>query len=182
MIELSEYLVYILPGTVVLVCLLFKFLYKTRNEEIILSRMNSQRRPESPNELSTIQSHSSSTTQSQRNEGNTSSVELDLPRLISRYHRHGSESVTIAPLHLPSSSRALPSASSSSYFDPPPPYPGYNTSTWINLSKLWNILGSLDINVNRLLLLEFKLALSKMWCKFILNINTYIQLMSWDGT
>ena len=128
-LETSEYLIYILPGTIVLVCLLFKFLYSTRNEDIILSRTNSQQHPESPNELSTIQSHSSSIPPSQTNESNSRNMELDPSHLISRYQRNVSEAVTIAPVHLPSSSQALPNASNSSYFDPPPPYPGFNTSS-----------------------------------------------------
>ena len=128
MLETSEYLIYILPGTIVLVCLLFKFLYRTRNEDIIPSRMNSQQHSDSPNELSTIQSHSSSIPPSQTNEGDPMNVELDPSHLISRYLRHVSEAVAIAPVHFPSSSQALPSTLNSLYLDPPPPYPGSNTS------------------------------------------------------
>ena len=123
--ETPKYLIFIFPGTVVLACLLCTLPRRTRNEDI----MNSQQRPESPNESSTIQSHSSSIPTSQTNEGNTRNLELDPPYSIARYQRHGSEAVTIAPVHFPSSSQALPSASYSSYLDPPPPYPGYNTSS-----------------------------------------------------
>ena len=161
-LETSVYLIFIFPGAILLSCLLFTLPRRQRDEDIIPSRINSRQRPESPNELSTIQSHSFSIPPSQTNESNTRNVELDPPYSIARYQRHGSEAVTIAPVHFPSSSQALPSASYSSYLDPPPPYPGYNTSSWINLSKLCNILGSLDGNVNRLLLLEFRLSLSKM--------------------
>ena len=170
-LETSEYLIYIFPGTIVLACLLFTLPRRTKNGNIILSRMNSQQHPESPNELSTIQSHSSSIPPSQTNESNSRNMELDPSHLISRYQRNVSEAVTIAPVHLPSSSQALPNASNSSYFDPPPPYPGFNTSSWIKLRKFCNILCSLDINVYRLLLLEFRLSLSKMAIKFIPKID-----------
>ena len=126
-LETSKYLIFIFPGTIVLACLLCTLPRRTRNEDVILSRMNSQQRPESPNEPSTIQSHSTSIPTSQTNEGNTRNLELDPPYSVSRYQRHGSEAVTIAPVHFPSSSQALPNALYSSYFDPPPPYPGYNT-------------------------------------------------------
>ena len=150
-LETSEYLIFIFPGAIVLACLLFTLPRRTRNENITLSRMNSQQHSESPNELSTIQSHSSPIPSSQTNERNPRNVEHNPSRSISRYQRHGSEPVTIAPVHFPSSSQALPTALNSSYFDPPPPYPGSNTSYWIHLSKLYNIVCSLDIDVNRLL-------------------------------
>ena len=128
-LETSQYVIFIFPGTIVLACLLCTLPQRTINEDIILSRMNSQQHPESPNELSTIQSHSSPIPSSQTNERNPRNMEHNPPRLISRYQRHGIEPVTIAPVHLPSSSQALPNALNSSYFDPPPPYPGSNPSS-----------------------------------------------------
>ena len=127
-LETSQYLIFIFPGAIVLSCLLFTLPRRKRDEDIIPSRINSRQRPESPNELSTIQSHSFSIPPSQTNESNTRNVELDPPYSIARYQCHGSEAVTIAPVHFPSSSQALPSISNSLYFDPPPPYPGSNTS------------------------------------------------------
>ena len=127
-IELSEYLIYVLPGTIVLVCLLFKFLYRTRNEDIILSGMNRQQREESPNELSAIRPHPSSIPPSQTNQGDARNVELDPPNLIARYLRHGSDAVAIAPVHDPCSSQALSSPSNSLYVDQPPSHLGSNTS------------------------------------------------------
>ena len=124
-LETLDYLPYIFPGTIVLAWLLCVLPHR----DIILSLMNSQRRPESPNEPSTIQSLSSSIPTSQTNEGNNGNVDLDPPHLIAQYQRHGSEAVTIAPVHYPFLSQALPNASNSSYYDPPPPYPGYNTSS-----------------------------------------------------
>ena len=160
-LETSQYLIFIFPGAIVLSCLLFTLPRRNRDEDIIPSRINSRQRPESPNELSTIQSHSFSIPPSQTNESNTRNVELDPPYSIARYQCHGSEAVTIAPVHFPSSSQALPSISNSLYFDPPPPYPGSNTSAWINLIEFCNMLDYLNINVRRFSLLEFRFNLSE---------------------
>ena len=123
-LENAYYVIYIFPGAIVLAWLLCVL----PQRDIILSLMNRQQRSESPNEPSTIQSHSSSIPTSQTNEGNNRNVELDPPDLIARYQRHGSEAVTIAPVHFPFSSQALLNASNSSYYDPPPPYPESDTS------------------------------------------------------
>ena len=90
--------------------------------------MNSGEHSDPPNELSPIQSHLSSMPPIQGNERTDRGISFDVPRLMTRYQHNGSEATTNVPVHSPSSLQSHLDAKKSFNSDPPPPYPGRDTS------------------------------------------------------
>ena len=90
--------------------------------------MNSEEHSEPPNELSPIQSHLSSMPPIQRNERTDRSISIDVPGLMTRYQYYASEARTSVPVHNPSTLQPPSDAINSFSSDPPPPYPGRDTS------------------------------------------------------
>ena len=126
--EPSVYWICLLSATPILSSLHFLFckcLSRTRGTP---SRMNSEEHSEPPNELSPIQSHLSSMPPIQRNERTDSGISFDVPRLMTRNQHYGSEATTTVPVHSPSSLQSHLDAINSFSSDPPPPYPGRDTS------------------------------------------------------
>ena len=90
--------------------------------------MNSEEHSEAPNELSPTESHLSSMPTIQRNERTDRGISFDVPRLMTRYQHNGSEATTTVPVHSPSSLQSHLDAINLFSSDPPPPYPGRDTS------------------------------------------------------
>ena len=110
-------LIYVLPATPIFSSLFVyfcKYLLRTCCEED----------SEPPNELSTIQSHSSSMPPIQRNE----TTHRSPPRSMTRNQHDELEGTTTIPVHSPSSIQSHSDAMNSFSSDPPPPYPGRDTS------------------------------------------------------